>query len=229
MQEPSETSAPSKKDWNVVIYPVLAWAPVLGVSVNLPNLPDQPSGTPGPSGSTSTSFNGAYFGGAHIEIKKWSADALFMYAGLSASRSNPFVKVDMDFVFGQAMAGYEVLPHLFLEGGTRRIALDFTATVGNDSVGRSPGFWDPLVGLTYRRPLSKKWRVMLHGDGGGFGVGSEVDVAATGRAEWQFARHFGLTFGYGGLHLRESDTVARKTLTISPTMHGPIIGFGVFF
>jgi hypothetical protein len=36
---------------------------------------------------------------------------------------------------------------------------------------------------------------LLHGDGGGFGVGSEVDMTATGRAEWQFARHFGIAMG----------------------------------
>jgi hypothetical protein len=56
-----------------------------------------------------------------------------------------------------------------------------------------------------------------------------VDVTATGRAEWQFARHFGIAMGYGGMHFSASDTVAGKTLTISPTLHGPIFGFGIFF
>ena len=56
-----------------------------------------------------------------------------------------------------------------------------------------------------------------------------MDVTATGRAEWPFARHFGIAMGYGGMHFSESDTAAGRTLTISPTLHGPIFGLGIFF
>jgi hypothetical protein len=233
-QAPSSPSPPTEKakkpyPWDIVIYPAMAWVPIFGAGVNLPSLPSLPPGTPGPSGSTSDSFNGAFFGGARIEKGKWSADALFMWTGLSSERTRPLVKLHLDFVFGDALGGREVLPNLYLEGGARRLGLDFTATVGQFSASRSPGFWDPLVGLTYRRQLGRKWRILIHGDGGGFGVGSDVDVAATGRADWQFARHFGLTMGYGGLHVTKTDTVVRRSVTISPTLNGPIFGFGIFF
>ena len=224
-----ENPAQKPYGWRIAVYPVLAWAPVFGASVTLPPLPSQPITTPGPSGSTASSLNGAFFGGARFETGKWSAEALFMWAALSAERKTPFANVNLDFIFGNAMAGREVLPDLYVEGGIRRLALDVHATVGSDSAKRSPGFWDPLVGLTYRRQLGRKWRVLIHGDGGGFGVGSDVDVTASGRAEWQFARHFGLTMGYGGMHFSESNTVAGKTLTIRPTLHGPIFGFGLYF
>ena len=152
-----------------------------------------------------------------------------MWAALSGERKTPFANIHLDFVFGHAVAGCEVLPGLYVEGGARRLALDLRATVGSSSASRSPGFWDPLVGLSYRRQLGRKWRIIIHGDGGGFGVGSDDDVTATGRAEWQFARHFGMAMGYGGMHFSKSNTVAGRTLTISPTLHGPIFGFGVFF
>ncbi len=217
--------------WHTAIYPALAWAPIFGTSVNLPPLPPLPSQpiAPGPSGSTNGSFNGAYFGGARFEKGKWSADALFMWADLSASRTTPSTNVSLDFIFGDAFVGREVLPNLYLEGGFRRLALNIHATVETDSASGSPGYWDPLVGLTYRRQLGKKWRILIHGDGGGFGVGSDVDVSATGRAEWQFAHHFGITMGYGGMHFNDSTTVSGGKLTISPTMHGPIFGFGLYF
>lgn len=214
--------------WGIAVYPVMVWAPVFGTSVTLPPVASQPI-APGPSGSTGSSLNAAYFGGARFERGKWSADMLFMWAALSAHRETPFVKVNLDFVFGDIRAGREVLPGLYVEGGARRLALDIHATVDSSSASRSPGFWDPLVGLTYRRQFGKKWRILIHGDGGGFGTGSDVDITATGRAEWQFARHFGVTLGYGGIHVSESSSVAGKTLTISPTLHGPIFGFGVFF
>ena len=228
---PQTTSPPAQKPygWHIAIYPVLAWAPIFGTSVTLPALPSQPIAAPGPSGSASSSFNGAYFGGTRLEKGKWSADALFMWAALSAQRKSPLVDVKLDFVFGHAMAGREILPNLYVEGGFRRLALDIHATVGSTSASRSPGFWDPLIGLTYRRQLGRKWRILIHGDGGGFGVGSDVDVTATARAEWQFARHFGIAMGYGGMHFGESNSVNGRTLTIRPTLHGPIFGFGIFF
>ncbi len=152
-----------------------------------------------------------------------------MWASLSASRTTPLADVHLDFVFGDAMLGREVYPNLYVEGGFRRLALNIDAKVESSSANTSPGYWDPLIGVTYRKQLGKKWRILVHGDGGGFGVGSSVDVSATGRAEWQFARHFGLTFGYGGMHFSDSTSISSGTLTISPTLHGPIFGFGLFF
>lgn len=203
----------------------MIWAPVFGTSVTLPSLPGQPV----LSGSTDTALEAAYFGGARIERGKWSADLLFAWAALSAHRETPFTKVDLDFTSGDAMAGRELLPGFYVEGGVRHLSTDIHATVESFSASRSPSFWDPLVGLTYRRQLGKKWRILIHGDGGGFGVGSDVDVAASAHAEWQFARHFGILMGYGGLHLSESNSVAGRTLKISPTLHGPIFGLGIFF
>jgi hypothetical protein len=232
-QMPSATSTSQKPEerpygWDIAIYPALAWAPVFGAGVTLPPVPSNPI-APAPSASVSSSFNGAYFGGARIEKRKWSADLLFMWAGLSAKRETPFANVNLDVVFGHVLGEREVLPGLYVGGGVRRLALDITASVETESASRSPGFWDPLISVTYRRRLGKKWRILVHGDGGGFGAGSDVDLTATGRAEWQFARHFGITMGYGGIHLSESSTVNKKTLTISPTLHGPIFGLGIFF
>lgn len=221
---PQTSGAPAETPygWHIAIYPAMAWAPLYGSSVTLP-------GQPPPSGSTPSSLNGLYAAGARFEMGKWSADTMFMWAGLSAQRQSPSVGVNLDVVLGGAMVGREILPNLYVEGGFRRLALDIHATVGSSSANRSPGYWDPLIGLTYRRQLGKKWRILIHGDGGGFGVGSDVDVTATARAEWQFARHFGITMGYGGMHLSDSNTVAGKTLKISPTLHGPTFGLGIFF
>src|SRR4051794_30542991 len=79
--EPSSDGQASSPDperpykWGIAIYPAMAWVPIFGASVTLPPVPSDPN-SPGPSGSTNTSFNGAYFGGARFETRKWSADAL---------------------------------------------------------------------------------------------------------------------------------------------------------
>ena len=120
------------------------------------------------------------------------------------------------------------MPNLYVEGGIRRLSLDLHAKV---ETSRQP--FPRLLGSLSSVSLTvdslaesgesnpRRWR--------GFGVGSDVDVTATARAEWQFARHFGIAMGYGGMHFSDSDTVQGRTLTISPTLHGPIFGLGIFF
>jgi hypothetical protein len=147
---PQTSGTPAQKPygWHIAIYPALAWVPIFGASVTLPSPPSQPIATLGPSGSTSSSLDGAFFGGARFEKGKWSADGLFMWTALLARRKNPLVDVNLDFVFGNAMAGREMLPNLYVEGGVRRLALDIHATAESSSASRSPGFWDPLKRLS---------------------------------------------------------------------------------
>ncbi len=221
--------------WQITIYPVFAWAPVFGISTR--ELPSSPGGGGGgggnvlPPSDTSSSLNGAAFAGFRVEKSKWSTDGTVLWAGLSGERnSNPFARISVNAIYGQLMAGREIVPDLFLEGGFRRIALSVSLELGDfPTIKGKPGVWDPLVGLTYRRQLTKKWKVLAHADGGGFGVGSDVDIAAAARAEWQFARHFGIAMGYGVLHLGITSTVAQRSLEIKQTLHGPIFGFGIYF
>jgi hypothetical protein len=115
---PQTAGTPAEKPfgWNIAIYPALAWAPVFGTSVTLP-------GQPGPSGSTSSSLNGLFAAGARFEKSKWSADAMFMWAALSAQRKNPLVDVQLDLILGNAMAGREILPNLYMEGRRPEVGL----------------------------------------------------------------------------------------------------------
>jgi hypothetical protein len=218
--------------WQFIVYPAYVWVPFFSSSVTLPGIPSPPGGGGSviPSGTTSGSFDSAAFAGAQVYKDKWEGTATFLYAGLSATRTTPRVTLTMDFIYGQAMVGRYVYKGLAFEGGFRRLAMDLTATVGTyPSVGRTPGYWDPLLGVTYRKQLSKKWRMTGHIDGGGFGVGSDIDIGASASADWRFAKHFGMTMGGAYLHLEDSNTVLAKTLTIKPTMYGPTFGLGIYF
>ena len=223
--------------WKFIVYPVYAWVPFFSTSVTLPTIPSPPGGggPVTPEGTTSGSLNGAAFAGAEIYKGQWSGMFTFLYAGLSATRTTPRTKVTADFIYGQAMLEHEVYKGLSLGGGFRRMALDLTATVGDyPSVSRTPGFWDPLLSATYRKQLNRKWRVSGHMDGGGFGVGSDLDIGAAASADWRFAKHFVLTMGGAYLHFENSDTILsdtalRKTLTMKPTMYGPTFGIGIYF
>jgi hypothetical protein len=67
------------------------------------------------------------------------------------------------------------------------------------------------------------------GEGGGFGVGADLDLAGSMRADFRFPRHFGLTLGYSVLYLKLSDTKLNRTLEVKQTMHGPTFGIGFYF
>ncbi len=227
--------------WQVAIYPFYAWAPVLGASVKFPSLPNTGSGGgTGPllSGSTSGSLNGAAFFGGEVQKSKWSLSAQVLYAAVSGDRSTPKVHIGVDFIYGQLMVGRELLPGLTMEGGFRRIALSIGANIDdNPGVSAKPGVWDPLIGMSYRKVLGKKWRIHAHVDGGGFGVGADQDIGAEVRADWRFAKHFGVAMGAGAMHLTVSKTISgtiaannfSRTLTLSQTLWGPLVGFGIYF
>ena len=66
-------------------------------------------------------------------------------------------------------------------------------------------------------------------EGGGFGVGADVDLAGTIRMDWKPVRHFGLTGGYNILYMKVADTVAGRPVILEPMLHGPVVGFGLYF
>ncbi len=228
--------------WETVIYPVFAWAPVLGADVRLPEIPAGPGGGGGeggeiiPEGTTSGNFNGAAFVGAEILKSNWTLTANALYAGMSGERTSPRVRIGLNVIFGSLMVGHQLLLNgLSLEGGFRRMALNMNATVADyPKVSRKPGVWDPLLGLTYRRQLSKKWRLNGHMDGGGFGVGCDYDLAEGARFDWRFAKHFGMSMGLAALQFKITNTIldntsVRRTLTMAQTTYGPEFGFGIYF
>ena len=47
--------------------------------------------------------------------------------------------------------------------------------------------------------------------------------------DWRFAKHFGISLGYDLLHFETSNRFTQRTLTTEPTVHGPLIGFGIYF
>jgi hypothetical protein len=122
-----------------------------------------------------------------------------------------------------------VAPDFFVTGGVRRVALKYDVTIGTlPRVSREPGVWDPIVGIGWHRVRPKfEWHASF--DGGGFGVGSDVDLAAGVHVDWKPIPHFGLATGYNFLYLKVTDEKASQTVVIKPTVHGPVVGIGLYF
>jgi len=215
-------------DWQVTVYPLLAWVPLdIKIDVDLPPI----EGGSGESGQILDSrFDGAFFGGVAATNGPWRLEGYGLWAGIGGDRpERPFLTVDLDLIYGTAKVGRRVAPDLYLTGGVRRVAIDYDITLGNlPRLSRKPGVWDPIVGIGWHRVRPKvEWHASF--DGGGFGAGADVDLGAALSVDWKPIPHFGLTAGYNVLYLKVTDVVLNRDLTLKLTAHGPTVGIGFYF
>ena len=229
----------------VTIYPLLARAPIFGATVDLPALPSLPPGAPGGdesgavSGSTDTSLNGAYMAGVLVESPRWFGEFYGLWAALSASRSSPRVGVDNDTYFVNARAGVRLFKGLAATGGFRAVHTSLDATLTLPALDKTiegtakTTLWDPMIGVDWQTG-GERWKFDASFEGGGFGVGTDVDLSADARIRRRFAGHLEIRAGYTVVHFKEtlgSVTIGalQRTLAVKQTLHGPEIGFGIVF
>lgn len=218
--------------WDISLYPIFVWVPTtIDIDVNLPPINGGGGGDATGGGSiVDPRFDGAYLGGISATNGTWRVDGDVVYAAVGGDRpERPKLTVDLDLIYFHAVAGPKLFGDLFLTGGIRRMALDYDIKLLDfNNFNRKPGVWDPVVGLGYHKVGN---RFELHGivEGGGFGVGTDWEYAATVRADWKPIPHFGFTGGYSFLAFKIEDEVGGKTLIAEQTLHGPIVGIGLYF
>lgn len=244
-QAPAPT--PAKRPWRVTIYPLLVQAPIFGASVDLPPLPSLPPGGGGGggngeggdvNGSTDVKLNAAYLAGFLVQANRWFVEANGTWADVSAERQLPRVNVKTKTLVASARGGWRVFKGLSATGGFHHLSTDLDVTLDLPSVDRTiegrakPGFWDPMIGADWRIVLGR-WDLDAFFEGGGFGVGTDVDLDGQVRADYRLGI-FDLRIGYGFTHVKS--TVAdvsigqfQRTLVLNQTLHGPSIGFGITF
>jgi hypothetical protein len=223
--KPAETDS----GWDVVIYPVLAYIPLAGIDVTLPEVPPCTGCPPGvPTGSES-GLSGAWFGSFRVEKGRFALAGDINYAGLRAERSTPFFDAEVSVIAGGATVGFEVAEGLFAEAGARYYELDLTARLLSfPEASWKPNTFQPMIGTTFRPQLAKRWRLYSHLDYTGFG-GDATTVNGNARLEWRPIKFLALTAGYGFSTLRIDGEVGSKPIHLKYTLHGPIVGFGIPF
>jgi hypothetical protein len=157
-------------------------------------------------------------------------DADGMWAAFGGDRpERPILNVDVDAIYAHASLGYKVYSDLYATVGVRRMALKYEIQLGDREFSRKPGLWDPLVGVGWHHAAGNKLDVHATFEGGGFGVGSDTDISTALRLDWKPTTHFGLTGGYSLLYFTLSNTIGDRTFTAKQTLHGPIVGLGLYF
>ena len=219
-------------DWKIAIYPVLAWVPIsIGIDVNVP--PVSGGGGSGPEFGgeiVDGRFDGAFFGGMSAAKGAWRIDADGLWAGVGGDRfDRPILRVDVDAIYAHGSIGRRIYSDLYATVGVRRMALKYDIELNGRQFERKPGLWDPVIGVAWHRETANKLDFHMMFEGGGFGVGSDVEIATGARLDWKPVTHFGITAGYNLLYFKLSHTVGDRTFTAKQTMHGPTVGIGLYF
>jgi hypothetical protein len=223
----------------VVIYPILAQAPVFGAKVDVPSIPGGGGGSEGGDSTTDWGFNSAYMGGMEIHEKRVFGEFDVLWTKPSASHdATPRIDVTSDIWAVTLKGGYRVYKGLGITGGARHLSLNVDATMefpqsaitlqGSSKRAR----WLPFVGADWRGLASRKWTINLSADVGVSG-GDDTSSRFRARADWQALPHFSIRMGYQLLHLALGADATlggvSRHWTTTQNMNGPEVGIGFVF
>ena len=156
--------------------------------------------------------------------------------------------VDVEMAIAEVGAAYEVArfgPLAFdVLGGARYwhqqadLSLDVTAAVqvGDLEVAGARAFarsgsvdWlDPIIGVRLRYTVAPGHELLLRGDIGGFGVGSDFSWQAVGAYGFELGAYQGISFsgvvGYRALYVDYVQGEGQQLYEFDMLLHGPVLG-----
>lgn len=228
----AQSSGAGDDDWKIAVYPVLAWVPIgIDIDVNVPPISGGGGSGPDFGGKIAEGrFDGAFFGGVSAAKGNWRIDTDGLWAAVGGDRpERPILRVDVDAIYGHASVGRRLFSDVFVTGGVRRMSVKYEIELNGREFSRKPGLWDPLIGVAWHHAVGDKMDLHALFEGGGFGVGSDSEFSTGFRLDWKPATHFGLTAGYNLLAFKLSHTVLDRVFTAKQTLHGPVVGIGLYF
>jgi hypothetical protein len=112
------------------------------------------------------------------------------------------------------------------------VDLDITTERSTISDDGNEDWVDPIIGARFIIDLSERWQLLMGGDVGGFGVGSDFTWSALGLVGYEFPL-FGAQAtavgGYKALYQDFDDGSGTTLFKWDMTLHGPIIGLVILF
>ena len=86
---------------------------------------------------------------------------------------------------------------------------------------------DPIAGVRLIQDVAEDWLVIVRGDIGGFGVGSDFSWNAQGGVGYEVSNSFSLVAQYKALDVdfENDEAGAAAFLSYDTTTHGPVVGF----
>jgi hypothetical protein len=183
-------------------------------------------------------WDNLHFGGMiHFDMKndRWllSSDVIYMNLQQDAEVANGTAEVSVTETFFEVAGGYRISPVFTLLGGARLVdlgsTLDFTGTNVTESGHQSKSWVDPFVGAQLNVALSERWWLDLHGDVGGFNVGSKLAWQAYADVGYRASDLVSVYLGYRALDMDYESGSGSTLFRYDVLTAGPQVGVAFRF
>jgi hypothetical protein len=181
-------------------------------------------------------FDNLQFGAmlaAEAKNDEWAIGFDGLYMDLSKEGAHLPTKYD-GYQSSLELTGFRRLAPFFeiLAGGrVNLMGTSFTSPAGVKLIDESIAWFDPFIGARFTIPNTGKWTIMLRGDVGGFGVGSQFAWQVRPTVAYSVSKHwsFGVAYWALGMDYVKGAIGDRDYFKYDVTTFGPEIGFGYTF
>ena len=131
------------------------------------------------------------------------------------------------------VGGYRVSPIVTLLAGARYVDLSsglrYSGQLVDESVEAGKSWIDPLIGVHVIAPLSDKWWIGVHGDIGGFAIGSNLTWQAYADIGFRASRVVSIILGYRAIDFDYEDGSGTDYFRYEMLISGPQLGVAFSF
>jgi hypothetical protein len=173
----------------------------------------------------------------HFDMKneRWllSSDLVYMNLEASQDAAGGTSTISVTETLFEVAGGYRVSPAVALLAGARLV--DLGAGVGYDGPDlqrqsdASKTWVDPLVGVQVTAPLAQRWWLGLHGDVGGFGVGSDLAWQAWANVGFRASDSVSVVLGYRAIDIDFQEGSGTDLFHYDVLTAGPQLGVAFRF
>ena len=167
--------------------------------------------------------------------ERWviSSDLIFMDLEDKEGAANGTTTASMDETLFELAGGYRVSPAVILLAGARWVDLGTgirisgpDAEAGGDA---SKSWVDPFVGVHVSAPLATRWWLGVHGDIGGFGVGSDLAWHAYADIGFRVSDLVSILLGYRAIDMDYEEGEGIERFAYDVLTAGPQLGVAFRF
>jgi hypothetical protein len=183
-------------------------------------------------------WDNLHFGAmVHFDMKndRWlvSSDLIYMDLQQSTDVANGTAKATVTETVFEVAGGYRSSKEFTLLAGARLVdlggKLSFTGTNADRSSSQSKSWVDPFVGAQLNVALSDRWWFDLHGDIGGFDVGSKLAWQAYADVGYRASDLVSVYLGYRALDIDYESGSGSTLFRYDVLTAGPQIGVAFRF
>lgn len=166
---------------------------------------------------------------------QWYLSGQLVYMNLKQSQDvmNGTADVTVEETIADVAGGYRVSELATLLVGARlvdiRTELSFDSPQAGRNAKASKTWVDPFVGAAFLAPLSERWWLDLHGDIGGFGVGSDLTWQAWADVGYRASDVMTVFLGFRAFYVDYEDGSGTSLFRYDVMTSGPQLGVAFRF